>query len=160
MQENLQQDTKGAGVRFPPPLIYFFAMAAALGINRYYPQPLVPFTPLLNYIALTLFVIGGAIAITAVQALHFAKTSIESWKPTSRLLDTGIFAYTRNPIYLSFVIVGLSVAFYTNSLWVLLSLMPATFILMVLVISKEERYLKEKFAGQYSDYCTRVRRWL
>jgi protein-S-isoprenylcysteine O-methyltransferase Ste14 len=154
------EDNKGAGVSFPPPLIFIVAMGIAIVCNRYFPQPIVPFTPILEYIALALFVIGGAIAISAVLALQLAKTSIEPWKPTSELLDKGIFGYSRNPIYLSFVLVGISVALYMNSLWVLLSLMPATFVLLVFVISKEEHYLSDKFGSQYINYCTRVRRWI
>ncbi|MFT5708350.1 MAG: protein-S-isoprenylcysteine O-methyltransferase Ste14 [Oceanospirillaceae bacterium] len=156
----MNEDKKGAAVKFPPPLIFVISMGLAITLNRYYPQPLFPAFAFLKYMALISFLIGGVVAISAVLGLHFAKTSVEPWKPTLCIVDKGVFAYSRNPIYLSFVLVGISVAFYLNSLWVLISLMPATFFLLVFVISKEERYLLEKFGDEYTQYCNQVRRWL
>ncbi|MEH6443247.1 MAG: isoprenylcysteine carboxylmethyltransferase family protein [Oceanospirillaceae bacterium] len=156
----MNEDKKGAGVKFPPPLIFVILMGLAIALNRYYPQPLAPAFTFLKYTALISFLIGGAIAISAVLGLHFSRTSIEPWKPTSCIVNKGIFAYTRNPIYLSFILVGISVACYINSLWVLISLMPATFLLLVFVISKEEQYLLKKFGDEYTEYCNQVRRWL
>ena len=154
----MENDQKGAAVRFPPPLIYLFALSSAWGVNYFIPFAFFPIEWRFQSTVL-IFIIGACIALAAVLKLHFSRTSIEPWKPTSQIVNSGVFGYSRNPIYLSFNLVGIAVAIYFNSAWMLFSLIPATMIISTLVIAKEERYLQLKFGDQYADYCERVNRW-
>jgi protein-S-isoprenylcysteine O-methyltransferase Ste14 len=76
-----------------------------------------------------------------------------------KLVTTGVFAYTRNPIYLAFALVLLG-QFLLFSNWILLVYMIAAIWLFHRQVSREEEYLKKHYGQQYSEYCGRVRRYL
>ncbi len=154
----MENDQKGAGVKFPPPLVYLFALGSAWIVNAFIPIAFLPTVDRL-YGAVIMFCVGSALALSAVFKLHFSRTSIEPWKPTSQIVDSGIFGFSRNPIYLSFNLLGIAAAIYDNNVWMLFSLIPATMVILMFVIAKEERYLQLKFGDQYADYCERVNRW-
>ena len=75
-------------------------------------------------------------------------------------MSSGPYRFSRNPIYLSFAIFSLGVALLVNSGWGLLLLIPAVLSTHYLAILPEERYLGDKFGGEYLAYCARVRRWV
>jgi protein-S-isoprenylcysteine O-methyltransferase Ste14 len=73
---------------------------------------------------------------------------------------TGPYRWSRNPIYLSFSLLQLGIAFWVNSLWLLVTLVPAVALVSFVVIPREERYLKTRFPSDYLTYTASVRRWL
>jgi protein-S-isoprenylcysteine O-methyltransferase Ste14 len=62
---------------------------------------------------------------------------------------TGPYRYSRNPIYLSFSLLQLGVAFWVNSLWLFVTLMPAVALMSFVVIPREEHYLESRFPSDY-----------
>jgi protein-S-isoprenylcysteine O-methyltransferase Ste14 len=76
-----------------------------------------------------------------------------------KLVTTGIFALSRNPIYVAFVFV-LFGQFLVFSNWILLVYMVAAIWLFRRQVSREEEYLRNHYGQQYSEYCGRVRRYL
>jgi protein-S-isoprenylcysteine O-methyltransferase Ste14 len=64
------------------------------------------------------------------------------------------------PLYLSFSLLQLGVACWLNSLWLLVSLIPALALMSLVVISREEHYLETCFPSDYLPYRASVRRWL
>lgn len=76
-----------------------------------------------------------------------------------KLVTTGIFAFSRNPIYVAFALVLLG-QFLVFSNWILLVYMVAAIWLFHRQVSREEDYLRDHYGQQYSDYCDRVRRYL
>ena len=79
---------------------------------------------------------------------------------TNRLIKTGIFAYTRNPIYLSFVIFNLSMFFTFENVMYFLSTLGLAFWLHNYIILEEEKYLLEKFPEEFNRYMNSVKRWI
>ena len=77
----------------------------------------------------------------------------------NKLVTTGIFAYSRNPIYVAFVFILLG-QFLIFSNWILLLYLGAAIWLFHRQILREEDYLKQYYGEQYSEYCRRVRRYL
>lgn len=75
------------------------------------------------------------------------------------LITSGIFAYSRNPIYTAFGLV-LSGQFLVFSSWILLIYTAAAFWLFHRQVLREEEFLKKRFGGEYLDYCKRVRRYI
>ena len=75
------------------------------------------------------------------------------------LVTTGVFAFSRNPIYVAFAIILLG-QFLIFPNWVLLVYLVAAVWLFHRQVLREEVYLKEHYAGEYPDYCSRVRRYL
>ncbi|EPJ46706.1 MAG: hypothetical protein OFPII_17970 [Osedax symbiont Rs1] len=155
----MENDSKGAGVKFPPPLIYIIAVLLGSILQRYVPLTIYP-NQTLWLAAGFAFLIAIILAVSALLGLRKAKTSIEPWRPTSNIVDSGVFAYSRNPIYLSFICFGFGMAFSLNSYWIMLLMIPATWLIKTLVIAREEQYLSIKFAEEYHQYCRKVRRWI
>ncbi|MBL4819416.1 MAG: isoprenylcysteine carboxylmethyltransferase family protein, partial [Gammaproteobacteria bacterium] len=88
------------------------------------------------------------------------ETSIEPWKPTTKVMSTGLYAHSRNPIYVSFCLMIIGVGLSQNSFWILISFVPCAFIIFHTAIAKEEKYLEQKFGEEYKKYKEKVRRWL
>ena len=76
-----------------------------------------------------------------------------------RLITTGVFAFSRNPIYMALGIVLLG-QFLVFSNWILLVYLGAAFWLFHRQVLREEDYLKNHYGQEYLEYCRRVRRYL
>jgi protein-S-isoprenylcysteine O-methyltransferase Ste14 len=76
------------------------------------------------------------------------------------IVDSGVFAVSRNPVYLGAHVGILGVALGFDSLWILSMLVPFYLVIRHGVVAREEAYLERKFAGGYRAYKARVRRWL
>jgi len=152
-------DKRGPGLRFPPPLLPVGLIAAAWWLQQRAPLPLSSTAQLWQFGLVTVAV---ALLLAIVALVHFlrAKTHVEPWHPTSTIIRNGIYRYSRNPIYLAFCIAAIGAAFIMNSWWGIIAVTPLAYLLQVLVIRKEEVYLEAKFGEPYLDYKRQVRRWL
>lgn len=153
------ESDKGPAVKIPPPLIFVVFILLALVGEYMWPTSLIVQGGVL-YVGWGLCGFAFVLAITAAIQFLNAKTHIEPWRPAQSLILSGLFRYSRNPIYLAFILFTIGLGVSLNSLWVMLSTIPATFVLQRFVILKEERYLTAKFGKHYLEYCARVRRWL
>jgi protein-S-isoprenylcysteine O-methyltransferase Ste14 len=75
------------------------------------------------------------------------------------LITTGVFAFSRNPIYVAFAFILLG-QFLIFSNWILLIYIGAAIWLFHRQVLREEDYLKKHYGKEYSEYCDRVRRYL
>ena len=147
-----------AGVRFPPPLIFLIPLLAGLAYDSLWSAGQLAGVGL-NLAGGLLVLVGFGLLSASAPRFRRAGTSIEPWKPTSNIIDDGIYGRSRNPIYLAmaFVYAGLSVA--AASLPALVLLVPALLVIRYYVIAREEAYLEAKFGEEYLSYKARVRRW-
>lgn len=76
-----------------------------------------------------------------------------------KLITTGIFAFSRNPIYVAFALILLG-QFLIFSNWILLVYLVAGTWLFHRQVLREEDYLKKHYGQEYLEYCNRVRRYL
>jgi protein-S-isoprenylcysteine O-methyltransferase Ste14 len=81
-------------------------------------------------------------------------------KPTTVVVSTGPYRFSRNPIYLAFSLFQLGIAIWANSLWLVATLVGAVALIRYVIIPKEEQYLERRFGAEYLDYRGSVRRWL
>lgn len=156
--ELLKVDSDSAHVRFPPPLMLLSCLAVGGILHFFYPVPFVSE----NFQIFGYVLIVAGLGIILFSASQFKKhhTNIEPWKTTSNIITTGIYSKTRNPIYLSFLIIHLGVAIAANSFWILALILVLFFLLTKFVIRKEEKYLEEKFDREYLSYKQNTRRWI
>lgn len=161
--EQEKSDKKGAAVRFPPPIIFIILMLLSYGLHYIYPLSLIG--PLTGSLILTC--LGGALVLLSLVCIFYLsrvfnrlKTHIEPWKPTSAIITTGIYGYSRNPIYVAFAVSTIGIGLMANSLWVMMSFLPASMAVYIVAIKKEEVYLEQKFGEEYLNYKNKVRRWL
>ncbi len=156
---SFEKDKKGASVKFPPPIVFILFMLIAYVIH-YMVTIEVGNMSLILYLGSFFVMLGFAVLLVASISFKRHQTSIKPWKPTTQIISSGLFSYSRNPIYLSFCIVTIGVGLILNSLWVTLSFIPSIIVIFYNVIQKEEKYLENKFGQDYLLYKEKVRRWL
>lgn len=147
------------GVIAPPPLIFIGGLIFGGFVSWFYPIQMLN-GGLAVVLGNLLFWIGIAIIAIVFMQMRRAKTNIEPWKPTTKILDTGFYGYSRNPIYLGMILLYLAVSCFANYVWFLLFLPICLLIIHFGVILREEKYLESKFGDEYLDYKKRVRRWI
>lgn len=105
---------------------------------------------------------GIAVALSGVLAFRRANTTVDPRVPqqSSSLVIRGIYRYSRNPMYVGFLLLLMAWAFYLMSV-AALALLPLFVLYMNrFQIAPEERHLLQKFGTEYQAYLTQVRRWL
>jgi protein-S-isoprenylcysteine O-methyltransferase Ste14 len=108
-----------------------------------------------------MFVAGWALlAASAIGLFRRKQTSMITFRPASTLVTSGSYAFTRNPMYVSLVLLTIAFALFLNNWWTVLLLVPTLLIVQQFVIVPEERYLQRRFGAEYEAYTRRVRRWL
>jgi protein-S-isoprenylcysteine O-methyltransferase Ste14 len=142
-----------------PPLVYLISLLTGVLIQRAVPLPFAPET-LAAPLGGALIVVAIALFAYSVAKFREARTPVPARKPTTVIVRTGPYRFSRNPIYLAFSLFQLGIAIWINSLWLLATLVGAVGLMHYVVIPKEEQYLERKFGAQYSDYKSSVRRWL
>jgi protein-S-isoprenylcysteine O-methyltransferase Ste14 len=103
---------------------------------------------------------GVVINLIADKAFHKADTTVKPFQESSSLITEGVFRYSRNPMYLGFllILIGVALLFGSLSPWIII---PLFVVLMeVVFIRVEERMLEEKFAQAWLVYKNKVRRWI
>lgn len=147
-----------AGVVAPPPLIYAVPLAAGLLLGHIVALPIVQ--PRLAMPIGLAFVLLGGVLVPAVRAFRRAGTAPQPWRPSTALVVSGPYRFSRNPMYLGFTLLYAGIAIWANTTWPFL-LLPLVLVTMVRgVIEREEAYLERRFGAAYLDYKARVRRWL
>lgn len=113
-------------------------------------------------IALAIFGLALAVVVIAVRGFRKAKTTVDPFHPDSAaaIVTSGIYRFTRNPMYLGFLLALVAVAVFLGN-WIS-ALMPLVFVVYMnrFQISPEERALRAKFGAPYEAYLRSVRRWL
>jgi protein-S-isoprenylcysteine O-methyltransferase Ste14 len=142
-----------------PPLVYLIALVAGVVMQLVMPIPFLPRT-LAMPLGVLLVVIAMALFSYSVAKFRGASTPVPARKPTTTIVRTGPYRFSRNPIYLAFSLFQLGVAIWIDSAWLLGTLVGAVALMHWVVIPREEQYLERKFGAQYLDYKASVRRWL
>jgi len=143
----------------PPPLIYLGGLAVGIILHWINPLPFLQENLTLP-LGVSLIIISIILVITAFRAFKKAKTNIDPRKPTTSIVSTGLYRFTRNPIYLSMTLLILGIAIWVNTLWILVMLVPVLLVMQFGVIVREEAYLTKKFGKEYFRYKSRVRQWI
>ena len=139
------------------PFVYLGAIVLGLVLHFAWPAWLVsramsrPLGGMAVLVAVVLF-------LWAVRTFRTDDTPVPGNRPTTTIVRP--YRFSRNPIYLSFSLLQLGVACWVNSLWLLVSLIPAVALMSLVVIPREEHYLETRFPSDYLPYQASVRRWL
>jgi protein-S-isoprenylcysteine O-methyltransferase Ste14 len=142
-----------------PPFVYLGAIA--LGLLLHFASPVLLVSHAVSVpLGGTAVLVAVALFLSAVRTFRTAGTPVPGNRPTTTIVRTGPYRCSRNPIYLSFSLLQLGVAFWVNSLWLLLTLIPAVALMSCVVIPREEQYLEARFPSDYLPYKASVRRWL
>ena len=144
-----------------PPLVFLsFAGLLWLAVTIF---PWASFAlPAKKVIALVIASLGGVVAGSSIISFLRAGTTVHPDHPekTSKLVTTGVNAISRNPMYLSLLLVLIAWAVYLSNIASLLLTPLFVAYLNRFQIAPEERALASLFGIVYDDYCKNVRRWL
>src|SRR5262249_21636766 len=96
-----------------------------------------------------LVAMAAALFSYSIRRFRRAGTPVPGNKPTTAIVRTGPYRFSRNPIYLAFFALHLGLAICVNSLWLLATLIATVAIIAVVVVPREERYLTGRFGAEY-----------
>src|SRR5216684_8753530 len=152
--------TDSANVIIRPPIAWAVSVLAGLALNRLTPLPFVPAVAPAGWVGAMVFALALALLAWAIATNTRAGSNVPTNRPTTTIVETGPYRFTRNPIYLGMFggLIGLAIAF--DNLWLLLMLVPFALVIRYGVVAREEAYLERKFGDLYRGYRLRVRRWL
>ncbi len=156
------QTKDNPGVIAPPPLIFLSGLVLGITIQWFYPVYIFSADYLIvsRIFGSLLIALGFGIVLIAKTKMQKAETNIEPWKPTNAIIKDGIYAYSRNPVYVAMVLIFYGVKLIFNSVWFTPALVLVLFAIHFGVILREEKYLEKKFGAEYSGYKKEVRRWI
>jgi protein-S-isoprenylcysteine O-methyltransferase Ste14 len=148
-------------LKIPPPLVAASIGAAMWALSLFTPQLPLP-TLLRVLVALAIALAGGAFSLAGLVSFRRARTTVNPMKPAaaSSLVSSGVYRFTRNPMYVGLLLVLVGWAAFLSAPWALLG--PLAFFAYIrrFQVAPEERALTELFGAQYSEYKAKVRRWL
>ncbi len=142
---------------FRPPIIFLGAILLGVALNQAWPLHFMP----RKFGLLGPFVTASAVLLFLFSYREFrrAGTSIRGSTRSTTIVRTGPYRFSRNPIYLAFVMLVLGLSVWLNNAWLLAMLILAVGVIAMVVIPREERFLERNFKDEYSKYEAGVRRW-
>jgi protein-S-isoprenylcysteine O-methyltransferase Ste14 len=150
---------KTSGVSFPPPFLYVGHFLLGILLDRWIPLPALPRTPS-RLLATVLLLPGLGLIFWSLWLFLRARTSPLPMRPTTAIVRSGPYRWTRNPMYLGMLLLYLGVALLFDVGWALVLAPVLVVFVGRLVIAKEERYLEASFGDEYQRYKAQVRRWI
>ena len=142
-----------------PPVWLLFGIVGIFCCNEFYPG--LRFTSLAGQLGGGLLILLGLLALVSANGLFVrAGTDVIPFREVSALVTTGVYRFTRNPMYLGMALVLLGCAITVGAATALV--IPPLFMVIIELrfIRPEEALLRELFPTEYPAYCQRVRRWL
>ena len=122
--------------------------------------PKYPMIYIFNFLGLFLIVVSPIIFFSSRNAFYAHNENLLPQTDTDTIIKTGIYAYSRNPIYLSFVLFHLGMFLTFENTMYFLSSIGLFFWLNNYVIKEEEDFLKDKFKEDFTRYCKSVKKWI
>ena len=117
-------------------------------------------TPTIRPAGAALILVGATLVVLARREFARHGQPTDPGRPTRTLITTGVFAVSRNPLYLGGVCLLVGIALVLDLPWVFVLLPPALVACHYLLIVPEERYLAARFGTDYWTYAATVYRWL
>jgi protein-S-isoprenylcysteine O-methyltransferase Ste14 len=142
-----------------PPFVYLVAILVGVGLDFVRSLRWLP-VGIGAWVGFPLVVLSLALFFASTRRFKAASTPVPGNKPTTAIVQSGPYRFSRNPIYVAFSVLALGIACWLNSVWLLGTLGAAVSLMHFVVIPREENYLERRFGAEYLEYKARVRRWL
>ena len=146
-------------IKIPPPLIVL-----VLIVSIYFSSKKIDLINIPLQLEISIFILSAGILIFVNPVLQFikSKTTVNpiQFEEVNKLVTSGIFKYSRNPMYLGMLMIVLSTSIFCLNIYSILT--PLLFILWInkFQIKREEEFLIEKFGDEYLSYKKKTRRWI
>ena len=146
-------------IKIPPPILVLILIT-----SNYFSQNRLEiiYLPYKHSTSVLILLVGSLILINPVFKFIKSKTTVNpvKFKKVNKLVTSGIYKYSRNPMYLGMILIIISTSiFYLNYISVVT---PFIFYFWInrFQIKREEIFLKEKFGEEYLSYMSKTRRWI
>ncbi|WP_182406319.1 isoprenylcysteine carboxylmethyltransferase family protein [Psychrobacter sp. GP33] len=148
-------------LKIPPPLQVIITATAMYGVSKTLPMLKFSVTGS-KWLSVGLGITGLSVAAMGVTQFKKAQTTVnpKTLENATHLVTSGIYQYTRNPMYVGLVLILLAWALYLSHLLTLVLLAVFISYITRFQILPEERVMKQKFGDKYRAYLARVRRWV
>ncbi len=156
----MDKSTDTARVIIRPPVALALAIVAGLALNWLMPLPFLPSRQAGAWFGAAVVALALALAAWAIISMAKAGSNVPTNLPTTTIVESGPYRFTRNPIYLGMLLVLLGLSIALDNLWLAALLLPFAIVIRYGVVAREEAYLEGKFGDVYRGYRARVRRWL
>tara|TARA_Y100000768_G_scaffold1624_1_gene1266 strand:- start:313 stop:759 length:447 start_codon:yes stop_codon:yes gene_type:complete len=145
--------------KIPPPIVTLICGIAIYFSKTFFNQF---FSYNNNIISLFLMILGLTIFVSAVKSFRIQKTTVNPLDPkqASSLVTSGIFKFSRNPMYLGMLIILLSMAFKFNLIGGMITSIFFYIFITKFQIIPEEAAMDELFGNEFIDYCKKTKRWI
>ena len=145
--------------KIPPPFVVLILVISTFFSTKKIDLIHIPFQTLISIFILS---VGIFILINPVLKFKKSKTTINpiKFKKVNKLVTSGIYKYTRNPMYLGLLMIVISSSIFYLNIYSILT--PLFFYLWInrFQIKREEIFLTEKFGKEYLSYKNTTRRWI
>ena len=150
-------------LKMPPPLVAAAVAGCMYAAAVLLPAPVLALPPGVRVgMALALAAVGAGFDVAGLLAFRKARTTVNPLTPhrSVAVVSTGVYRFTRNPMYLGLALILLGLAVYLASPWALLGPLVFAAYITRFQIVPEERALQARIGAAYTAYRARVRRWL
>ncbi|MDY7395110.1 isoprenylcysteine carboxylmethyltransferase family protein [Aureibaculum sp. 2210JD6-5] len=147
-------------LKIPPALQFLLFALIMYGITRLSGNHFV--FEFQNIIVWVFIILGLSIGLTAVFSFRKAKTSVDPLHPSkaSQLVTSGLYRYTRNPMYLAMLFGLIAIFFKFGNYYNIAIVMLFIWYITTYQIKPEEKVLIEIFGDDFTNYCKKTRRWI
>jgi protein-S-isoprenylcysteine O-methyltransferase Ste14 len=132
-----------------PPIIYAAALIACWILEASITLPRLPESLIVRWIGAVVFLAGLGLGLKGFADLRAAGTTMHPTDTASALVTDGIYARTRNPLYLAALIAFVGLGLALRSTWLLIAVPGVAIALTRLAIEPEEAYLARRFGAAY-----------
>lgn len=153
------EDRDGPGVFVPPPLQFGAAVAAGVILDGNAPG-WHQLTDPLRFAGVVVALAGLVLIAICLGLFRRFGTRPEPWQPDQALIASGVYRFSRNPMYLGMALLCLGIAMLFESLVAIILVGAALVVIDIYVVAREEAYLARRFGAEYDAYRAKVRRWL
>ena len=156
----MTEPADNSGIVAPPPLLYLGTLIAAFALHWVWPAPILEDAAWAIPSGIVLGALGLGLGLWGCAKMISAGTNINPLKPTSSVVTSGPFRFTRNPLYVGMTLLYLGLTIGVDTWWGIGLLVPLAIVMHVGVVRREERYLEGKFGDEYRRYTFDVARYI
>ncbi|MFH4574028.1 isoprenylcysteine carboxylmethyltransferase family protein [Vibrio diabolicus] len=148
-------------LKVPPVAVFLLVILLMYGMTVLVPSLNIS-VPFVEVVVGGLTLLSGYMGIAGVYEFHKVKTTVNPVKPdtASSVVRTGVFAFSRNPMYMALLLLIIAIGLWWQHLSVVLCSVVFVSYMNRFQIKPEERVLERLFGEEYVDYKNHVRRWI
>jgi protein-S-isoprenylcysteine O-methyltransferase Ste14 len=139
------------------PVVFVFAL---LTTRPSYPLGRDSLNLLFDVLGIVIALLGEALRIVTIAYEYIERGGRDRQAYASRLVQRGVFAHCRNPLYAGNILLALGLALIVHSTALYLLVLPLVIYAYVAIVAAEELFLRKTFGTEFEQYCRRVNRWV